>query len=208
MAKKRQKKQGGQQFLSDENYIRQRARTLKIGTCYVSDAITKAGEGTVIVSRLHTGGRKHRRVSRGCLLFRTEGLFLSSSHRGLRTNGYDGTLTHCVMLLAEVGNNTSSLEAVLEVLRQNNEFYDYHLGDVSTEMLVPVLYQLGQHRLDRLAEFMREEGLLTDFKYFVMEAVVQIALHQPERRSEIIAWFADLLRFASPRIPDRYSQAI
>ena len=123
MAKKRQKKQGGQQFLSDENYIRQRARTLKIGTCYVSDAITKAGEGTVIVSRLHTGGRKHRRVSRGCLLFRTE-------------------------------------------------------------------------------------GLLTDFKYFVMEAVVQIALHQPERRSEIIAWFADLLRFASPRIPDRYSQAI
>lgn len=72
MAKKRQKKQGGQQFLSDENYIRQRAQTLKIGTCYVSDAITKAGEGTVIVSRLHTGGRKHRRVSRGCLLFRTE----------------------------------------------------------------------------------------------------------------------------------------
>ena len=123
MAKKRQKKQGGQQFLSDENYIRQRARTLKIGTCYVSDAIIKAGEGNIIVSRLHTGGR------------------------------------------------------------------------VSIGVYLVDAYCLGLK-------------LLTDFKYFVMEAVVQIALHQPERRSEIIAWFADLLRFASPRIPDRYSQAI
>ena len=47
MAKKRQKKQGGQQFLSDENYIRQKARTLKIGTCYASNAITKAEEAGI-----------------------------------------------------------------------------------------------------------------------------------------------------------------
>ena len=56
MAKKKQKKQG-QQFLSPEQYIKQKARTLEIGTCYVSDDIEKAGEGHVIVSRKHTGGR-------------------------------------------------------------------------------------------------------------------------------------------------------
>ena len=139
------------------------------------------------------------------LLYYHIGLTCDGIPEDYDADGYDGTLTHCVILLAEVGNDTSSLEAVLEVLRQNNEFYDYHLGDVGTEMLVPVLYRLGQHQLDRLAEFMREEGLLTDFKYFVMEAVVQIALHQPERRSEIIAWFADLLRFAIDHLAEARS---
>lgn len=184
MAKKRQKKQGGQQFLSDEDYIRQRARTLKIGTCYVSDAITKAGESNIIISRLHTGGR----VSIGVYLVDAYCLGLKDSFYRLRiedyeledivsqnfrgfsdhvlgrilalpqdtlredleqllyyhigltcdgipedydADGYDGTLTHCVILLAEVGNDTSSLEAVLEVLRQNNEFGRQYLGGIS-----------------------------------------------------------------------------
>jgi len=38
MAKKKQSKQQGQQFLSDENYLRQRARSLKIGKCYITDS--------------------------------------------------------------------------------------------------------------------------------------------------------------------------
>ena len=57
MAKKKQKKQQGQQFLSPEQYIKQKARTLEIGTCYVSNDIEEIGEGHVIVSRKHTGGR-------------------------------------------------------------------------------------------------------------------------------------------------------
>ena len=59
MAKKKQKKGGqqGQQFLSPDEYLRQRARTLAIGKCYVSEDIERAGEGHVIVSRRHTGGR-------------------------------------------------------------------------------------------------------------------------------------------------------
>lgn len=36
MAKKKQKKQG-QQFLSPEQYLKQRARTLEIGKCYMTD---------------------------------------------------------------------------------------------------------------------------------------------------------------------------
>lgn len=58
MAKKKQnKKQGGQQFLSPEQYLKQKARTLEIGKCYITDAIKKVGEGLVIVTRNHTGGR-------------------------------------------------------------------------------------------------------------------------------------------------------
>lgn len=55
MAKKKQKKQG-QQFLTPEQYLKQRARTLEIGKCYMTD-LTEYGLGHVIVTRNHTGGK-------------------------------------------------------------------------------------------------------------------------------------------------------
>lgn len=55
--KKKHNKQQGQQFLSPEQYIRQKARTLELGKCYVGDDIEKMGEAHIIVSRKHTGGR-------------------------------------------------------------------------------------------------------------------------------------------------------
>ena len=57
MAKKKQKKQQAQQFLSPENYLRQKARSLEIGTCYVTDNMKSVGEGHVIVTRRHKGGK-------------------------------------------------------------------------------------------------------------------------------------------------------
>lgn len=56
MAKKKQKKQQ-QQFLSPDQFVKQRARSLEIGTCYVSNDIEAVGEGHVIVTRKHTGGK-------------------------------------------------------------------------------------------------------------------------------------------------------
>lgn len=55
--KKKNNKQTTQQFLSPEQYLKQKARTLEIGKCYMTDAIKKVGEGLVIVTRKHTGGR-------------------------------------------------------------------------------------------------------------------------------------------------------
>ena len=59
MVKKKQKKQNGngQKFLSDEQYVRQRVRSLEMGTCYMDENIFRCGEGSVIVTRRHTGGR-------------------------------------------------------------------------------------------------------------------------------------------------------
>lgn len=58
MAKNNKKKQQtGQQFLSPEQFMKQRARSLEIGTCYVSNDMSEYGEGHVIVTRRHTGGR-------------------------------------------------------------------------------------------------------------------------------------------------------
>lgn len=58
MAKKKQKKaSGGQQFLSDEQFIRQRIRQLPTDKCYITDVFEESGTNHIIVTRRHTGGR-------------------------------------------------------------------------------------------------------------------------------------------------------
>lgn len=108
---------------------------------------------------------------------------------------YNGLLSSCVMLIAEVGNADSSLDCVLEVMRQSEDFFDYHLGDSSHEVFVPTLYKLASSRLDKLMAFTKEEGLYWLPKAEVFPTVVQIALRQPERRAEVIEWFRQALHF-------------
>lgn len=55
---KKKKAQGqGQQFLSPERFIKERARTLPLGKCYINDDADEAGMMSIIVTRQHTGGR-------------------------------------------------------------------------------------------------------------------------------------------------------
>lgn len=117
-------------------------------------------------------------------------------------DGFTSIVGNSVILLGEVGNSESSLEVVLETLRQNSDFYECHWGDVGNQILTPTIYLLGQHRLDRLMEFVKEEGLYTFSKYHVFPAVTQIALRQPERRSEIVEWYREVIRFATKMLPD------
>lgn len=59
MAKKKKQSQGGgQQFLSPEQYVRQRVRTLPMGKCYITDTLLDVGGMChVVVTRQHNGGR-------------------------------------------------------------------------------------------------------------------------------------------------------
>ena len=106
---------------------------------------------------------------------------------------FSGVIGNCVMLLGEVGNDSSSLDAVLEILRQNNNFLDYHIVDSSMEIIVPTIYKLAKNKLDVLMGFMMENGLENFWKFSVANAVAQIAFLEPDRRPEVIVWFKDLL---------------
>lgn len=116
-------------------------------------------------------------------------------------DGYTGILSNCVILLGEVGNEESSLDVILELLRQTHDFKDYHFGDAGDELFVPTLYLLGQNKLDKLMNFVKEEGLETFCKYYVFPAVAHIALVQPKRRKEVIEWFREAIRFATKILP-------
>ena len=116
-------------------------------------------------------------------------------------DGYTGILSNSVVLLGEVGNEESSLDVILELLRQSDDFMDYHFGDAGDEIFVPTLYLLGQNRLDKLKNFVKEEGLETFCKCHVFPTVAHIALVQPERRKEVIEWFRETIRFATKMLP-------
>lgn len=120
---------------------------------------------------------------------------------GYDPDGYTDILANCVTLLGEVGSEQSSLDVVLELLRQSHDFMDYHIGDAGNEIFVPTLYLLGQNRLDKLMSFVKEEGLETFCKYYIFPAVAHIALVQPERRNEVIEWFREAIRFATKMLP-------
>ena len=116
-------------------------------------------------------------------------------------DGYNPILSNCLMLLAEVGNESSTLDIALELLRQSPDFCDYHFGDMREEIFIPLLYRAGRNHLDRFMNFMKEPNLFTYLKLLVPIAVKQVAIEEPERKGEVVEWFAQLLTYAEEAVP-------
>ena len=112
------------------------------------------------------------------------------------------TLLHCLILLGELGYK-ESLPVVLETLSQQKEYYDYHLGVLLNEIYVPTLYKLGKDQLDKFYEFLQIPGLYTFARYLVFPAVVQVALHEEDRREEVIEWFRKVLQFYADKLDNK-----
>lgn len=85
MAKKKTKKGTLQAFLSPEKYIREKARTLKIKACYITNDYDIVGMGFVIVAREHTGGN----VTFGAYLVDKLCLGVKDSNYHFRMDAYD-----------------------------------------------------------------------------------------------------------------------
>ncbi|MBR5982564.1 MAG: DUF1186 domain-containing protein [Bacteroidales bacterium] len=116
-------------------------------------------------------------------------------------DSFTGIVSNSIILLGEVGN-AGSLDIVLETLRQNEDFYDYHFGDAGDQIFTSTIYLLAHRHLDKLLDFVKEEGLYTYAKYNVFPAVTQIALRQPERRDEVLEWYREVLVFAAEVLPE------
>lgn len=113
-----------------------------------------------------------------------------------------GIVGSCILLLGEVGNSDSSLDLVLEMMRQSPAFYEYHFGDFGPDILVPTLNKLGQHRIDKLLDYCKEAGLYTYAKCQAITALASIGVLQPDRRDEIVGLFRELLVFATEHLAE------
>ncbi len=67
-------------------------------------------------------------------------------------------LMHSVILLAQLQSD-KGLDAVLEIMRQTDEFAYYHLGDMTPELLHPALYACGKDNITAIEAYLGQAGL-------------------------------------------------
>ncbi len=101
---------------------------------------------------------------------------------------------HAMCLLAEL-KNENSLEAVLDFLKNDDEVLEFWLGDHTTSTIWLPIYLLAQNNLESLHQFLLEPGIATYSKTAVSEALIQMALHAPEKRNEILSIYTDVFTY-------------
>jgi tetratricopeptide (TPR) repeat protein len=109
---------------------------------------------------------------------------------------------HAIFLLDEIKAN-ESLPKILSFLKNEYELIQLWLGDFLTESIWKCIYNLGFDNTIILKEFLLEPGLDTYCKATVSEALAQMAIHQKEKRTEILSIFTEVFTvFSEASIED------
>ena len=108
---------------------------------------------------------------------------------------FNGVIGLSLILLAEVGNGESSLDVVLEVMRQSPEFSEYHICDAGEDLLIPTICKLGQEHLDKLIAYAEEPGLYGYLQCQAFAAMRVMAFYNPDLRQPVVEGFRELLRY-------------
>jgi len=96
--------------------------------------------------------------------------------------------THAFYLLGEL-KATESLEAMLNVLAQSEEYLEFYFGDFLTESLWEPLYKVASDNLPALEKFVCRPGIYCFARTVASDMLVQMVLHDPSRKEEVVAWF-------------------
>ena len=108
---------------------------------------------------------------------------------------FNGVIGSSLILLAEVGNGESSLDVVLEVLRQSADFSEYHICDIGEDLFVPTICKLGQEHLDKLIDYSEEPGCYEFLQCQAFTALRVMAFYNPGLRASVVEAFSELLRY-------------
>lgn len=112
----------------------------------------------------------------------------------------NSAIMHSLILLAQLQSD-KGLDAVLEIMRQTDEFADYHLGDLTPELIHPALYACGKDNIPAIEAYLGQPGLNSYLRSQAPDALAMIIFNQPERRSEIIEVFRRLLINMTSNLP-------
>ena len=112
----------------------------------------------------------------------------------------NSAIMHAVLLLTQIGSS-KGLDALLELIRQNNDFLDYHFGDLAPEFIYPAIYACGKDDLKAIESYLYEPGYEWYERSQASRALGMIAYNHPEKRNEIIEIFRRLLKSFITRLP-------
>lgn len=101
---------------------------------------------------------------------------------------------HALFLLGDL-EAEESLPVVLEMMQQNEDYFDEVFGDFFTEAGWMALFKMGKNQLHALAEYLKLPGVYTYFKTGASDALAQTWLYFPDKRLEVENIFEDILEF-------------
>ena len=121
-----------------------------------------------------------------------------SRYNELSEEGWDlklhSFLLHTLFLLREI-HSEESLAKIKEVLSYDKEMIEFYFGDDLCEIVWLVLFDLGKNKLSELEEYLYRSEVHTFTKTEFAVALVQLAIHYPEKQPEIIQIFKRLFEF-------------
>lgn len=129
---------------------------------------------------------------------------IGRTYKGINEDTIDkldnGAIMHSLMLLAQIQSD-KGLDAVLEIMRQTGEFADFHLADLTPELLHPALYACGKDNITAIEAYLYQPGLDSYLRSQAPDALAMIVFNHPERRGEIIEVFRRLLNNMISNLP-------
>ncbi len=114
----------------------------------------------------------------------------------------ESSIIHALNILANI-DSEKGFESIMELLRQNDKFSDYHLGDLASYTISTAIYKSGRNRIKELEHFLSEPCFSSFMKDNVVEALVTMMLQEPVRRDEILSIFRRQLESMLDRLPRR-----
>lgn len=115
----------------------------------------------------------------------------------------DNTIMHSLAFLTQLGE-PDGFDAVIEVLRQDDAFHEFHLGDIAGLVLPKALYVTAKDNPESLLDFLMTPGFVGFAKNYAADALSFIAMEHPERRDEIIEIYRRYLDFMQENMPARH----
>lgn len=112
----------------------------------------------------------------------------------LETEATYDLVSHTIFFLTEL-KSTESLPVILQMLRQDDDYYIYWFGDIIGDIFMQYLLQLALVYPSELKEYAKEANRETYFKQQVFEAQEAVVFFYPEKRAEVLAWIGELLDF-------------
>ena len=113
-------------------------------------------------------------------------------------NGWDeekmNFVVHAFYFLGEL-KASESIESIFNVLSQSGEYLEFYFGDFTTSGLWEPVYKIVNHDLNSCKQFVMKPGIDTYAKTLFSDIVEQVVHHQPERRTEVLNWFKDIIHF-------------
>lgn len=121
-----------------------------------------------------------------------------------KTNGKptEKALIHSIFLLSYIKSD-KGLNAILEIMKQNVEFSEYHLEEWYNHLLPPALYNCAADNLPPIISYINQPGFNPYLRSCAIRTLNTIALLQPQRRNEIIEEYRKILTSMVDRLPKK-----